>query len=209
MLIDRCLMTKHGDEWVGLVEVRQRSGERWRFVAWLSVMVCAVEIFRLGQISFWFFSVWEYTILLLSAFAAVGAFRRAGKLLAQREIAFRIPPPIACYDEDEQLINEKRHILLSSKDGFDSYNIDRFTHVVFGLIDLPMPGRQSVTIEAYALYLAETDGTPRAIIEGAFDKHSCFLVAKRVAALTKLPLIELGKGHPFVSHDTLPMPLKP
>jgi hypothetical protein len=52
------------------------------------------------------------------------------------------------------------------------------------------------------LYLAEKDGTPHAVVEGSFDKYTCFTLARKLSALTKLPLIELGKGQPFVSSET-------
>jgi hypothetical protein len=65
------------------------------------------------------------------------------------------------------------------------------------MIDYPWPGREGVVVAAYALYLAEHDGTPQAIVEGSFDKYSCFTLARRISGLTKIPLIELGKGQPY------------
>lgn len=201
MLIDRCILTKRHEEWVGVVELRQRIGERWRFAAWIMVMILAVEVFRLAMAGFWYFSMLEYGILILSAFFAVAFFRRSSRTSKHRETVIRIPPPEPVVDEVGQILGYRQRVMLPENGQFVSYDVERFTHVVFGLIDYPWPGRKNVSIDAFALYLAEKDGTPHAVVEGSFDKYTCFTLARKLSALTKLPLIELGKGQPFVSSE--------
>ncbi len=198
MLYDRCMMTKRNNEWVGLVELRQRIGERFRFPAWLMTIVFVIEAFRLAMTGFWYFNWWEGVIMGVSFFAMVELFRRSSKTFRYRSVVIRIPQPYIITDEAGQALGYGQKILLPGEHGFESFEVSRFTHVVFGLIDYPWPDRKGVNIDAFALYLAEKDGTPHAIVEGSFDKYSCFTLARRIAALTKLPLIELGKGQPFV-----------
>lgn len=197
MLFDRCILTRKNDEWFGLVEVCQRVGERWRFAAWIMLIILIFELFRLSQAGFWYFNWVEGVVLLLSAFLAIAFFRRSAKTYRHREIVFRLPPPKPILDPVGQTIGFSQSIALPENGGFKNYNLDRFTHVVFGLIDYPWPGRKNVFVDAYALYLAEADGTPHAIVEGCFDKHTCFALARRLSAMTKIPFIELGKGHPY------------
>lgn len=197
MLYDRCILTKRNDEWVGLVEVCQRIGERYRFAAWIMAIVVAAELFRLALSGFWYFNPWEFAILGVSFFFAVAFFRKSSKTFRRRETVFRIPKPDPVRDDAGQIVGYRRSIMLPDQGTFVSYDIDRFTHIVFGLIDYPWPGRKNVSIEAFALYLAEQDGTPHPIVEGSFDKYSCFALARKLSALTKIPIIELGKGHPF------------
>lgn len=202
MLIDRCILTKRNEEWVGIVELRQRVGERWRFAAWIMAIVLIVEIFRLALAGFWYFSMLEYGILGLSAFFAVAFFRRSARTYKYRETVIRIPVPKPIIDETGSIVGYRQCVMLPENGNFVSYDVERFTHVVFGLIDYPWPGRKNVSIDAFALYLAEKDGTPHAIVDGSFDKYTCFTLARKLSALTKLPLIELGKGQPFVSVES-------
>lgn len=197
MLYDRCILTKRNDEWIGLVEVCQRIGERWRFVAWLMAIIVAFELFRLALAGFWYFNRWEFVILGLALFFAIACFRRSSKTFRQREEVFRLPLPKPIHDDIGQTIGYSQQIILPEKGNYVAYDLDRFTHLVFGLIDYPWPGRKNVSIEAFALYLAERDGTPHPIVEGSFDKYSCFALARKLSALTKIPIIELGKGQPF------------
>ena len=198
MLYDRCMMTKRNNEWVGLVELRQRIGERFRFQAWLMTIVFVFEAFRLAMTGFWYFNWWEGVIMGVSFLAMVELFRRSSKTFRYRSVVIRIPQPHIITDADGQTLGYGLDILLPGEHGFEKFDVTRFTHVVFGLIDYPWPDRKGVNIDAFPLYLAEKDGTPHAIVEGSFDKYSCFTLARRIAALTKLPLIELGKGQPFV-----------
>ena len=207
MLYDRCMMTKRNDEWVGLVELRQRIGERYRFAAIIMLIIFVIEAFRLALAGFWYFNWWEGVIMLVSAFLMFALFRRSSKTYRYRSTVIRIPDPVPVRDNVGQILGYSRKILLPGDHGFVQYDVSRFTHVVFGLIDYPWPGRKGVYIDAFALYLAEADGTPHAIVEGSFDKYTCFTLARRISALTKLPLIELGKGHPYVdtkSSELLP-----
>ena len=199
MLIDRCILTKRNDEWVGIVELRQRIGERWRFAAWLVTLILVVEIFRLAMAGFWYFSMFEYGVLILSAFFAIAFFRRSSKTYKHRETVIRIPASEPVLDGVGQVLGYRQRVMLPENGNFVSYEVGRFTHVVFGLIDYPWPGRKNVSIDAFALYLAEKDGTPHAIVDGSFDKSTCYTLARKLSALTKLPLIELGKGQPFVA----------
>ncbi|MCL2326833.1 MAG: hypothetical protein FWC40_10125 [Proteobacteria bacterium] len=200
MLSDRCLMTKQGDEWVGIVELIWRQGARWRFVAWIAGIILVLEAFRLSQISFWHFSFWEYLVMFVSAIVAVFAFLQSARRLVRRAVVIRLPRQEPVFDDVGQIAGVRQSILLPGEEGkYDHYDASRFSHIVFGLIDYPWPGRKDVSIDAYALYLAEHDGTPHAIVEASFDKYSCFALARRIAVLTKIPLIELGKGQPFVS----------
>ena len=52
MLYDRCMLTKQNNEWIGLVELRQRIGERWRFAAWLMLIVMCI-------VGMWLFQILE------------------------------------------------------------------------------------------------------------------------------------------------------
>ena len=202
MLYDRCMLTKKGNEWIGLVELRQRIGERYRFIAIVMLIIFSFEAFRLALSGFWYFNWWEALIMLASAFFMFVFFRRSSKTFKYRSMVIRIPEPRPVRDEVGQILGYTRKILLPGEHGFEEYDVSQFTHVVFGLIDYPWPDRKNVYIDAFALYLAEKDGTPHAIVEGAFDKYTCFTLARRIAALTKLPLIELGKGQPFVSGES-------
>lgn len=201
MLIDRCLMTKNksSGEWIGIVEIKKREGERWRFAAWIATLITLFEMFRIAHIHWLSISLAEYILLFFCAFAAIFFFRQSSKCAMIREVAFRIPNPAPIHDAVGQTVGWQRTILLpkAGKEDFVTYDVSRFTHVVYGLVDYPLPGRPGVTIEAYAIYLAEKDGTPHAVVDGSFDKFSSFTLARRLAVLTKLPLIELGKGHPF------------
>ena len=194
MLYDRCMLTKQNNEWIGLVELRQRIGERWRFAASLMLIVMCIEIFRLAQAGIWYFSGFEYALLALSVFFFVAFYRKSSKTFRYRETVIRIPQPEPVHDEVGQVLGYRQLIYLPEGGEYKVYDINRFTHVVFGLIDYPWPGRKNVSIDAFALYLAEKDGTPHAIVEGCFDKYTCFTLARRISALTKLPMIELGKG---------------
>lgn len=198
MLIDRCILTKRNEEWVGIVELRQRIGERWRFAAWLMALIAGIELFRLAMAGFWYFSMIEYGILGISIFFTLAFWRRSSKTYKHRETVIRIPAPTPIHDEVGQTIGHQQRILLPENGQFTSYDVSRFTHIVFGLIDYPWPGRKNVSIDAFALYLAEADGTPHAIVEGSFDKYTCYTLARKLSALTKLPIIELGRGQPFV-----------
>ena len=79
MLYDRCYLTKRNNEWIGLVELRQRIGERWRFAAWLAFIIAGVEAFRLALAGFWYFNKIEFVILILSTVFAIAFFRRSSK----------------------------------------------------------------------------------------------------------------------------------
>ena len=120
-----------------------------------------------------------------------------------REACIVIPQPEPIYDEAGQTLGYKRQLVLPNAETgkFERFDVSRFTHVVYGIIDYPMPGRKNVSIDAYAIYLAESDGSPHAVVEGSFDKYSSFTLARRICALTKLPLIEMGKGHPFTDSE--------
>ena len=201
MLYDRCILTKRNDEWVGLVELRQRINERWRFAAWIMLIIIVIECFRWVNAGLWYFSPFEYGLLALSVFFFIAFYRKSAKTFKYRETVFRVPAPQPIRDEIGQVLGYKKSIFLPENAELKKYDIDQFTHVVFGLIDYPWPGRKNVNIDAFALYLAERDGTPHPIVEGCFDKYSCFTLARRIAALTGLPLIELGKGQPFTKSD--------
>lgn len=197
MLFDRCILAKKNNEWIGIAEVRKRVGERWRFFAWLMLIVVIIQGFRLALAGFWYFSALDYGILALGVFFFIAFFRKSSKTYRYREHVIRVPEPEAMYDEVGQTVGYHQVVYLQETGTYKPYDVRRFSHVVFGLIDYPWPDRKGVSIDAFALYLAENDGTPHSIVEGCFDKYSCFQLARRISALTKLPLIELGKGQPF------------
>ncbi len=197
MLFDRCLLAKNKAGWSGIAEVRKRLGERWRFFAWVMLIIACIELFRLALAGFWYFSGLEYVILGLSIFFFIAFYKRSSKTFKYREEVILIPKPDPIVDEVGQVLGYRQVVALLENGEYRTYDITRFSHVVFGLIDYPWPERKNVSIDAFALYLAEKNGTPHAIVEGCFDKYSCFQLARRIAALTKLPLIELGKGQPF------------
>ena len=163
------------------------------------MFITLFEVFRIAHINWLSISLAEYVLLFFCAFAAIFFFRQSSKCEMRREVAFRVPNPTPIHDQVGQTLGWKRTILLPEpeKDTYITYDVSRFTHVVYGIVDYPLPGRWDVKIEAYAIYLAEKDGTPHAVVDGSFDKYSSFTLARRLSALTKLPLIELGKGHPF------------
>ena len=199
MLYDRCMMVKRDNDWVGLVELRQRIGERYRLLAYVMLIVFVFEAFRLALAGIWYFNWWEALIMLVSAFLMFVLFRRSSRIYRYRSTVIRIPRPEPVLDEAGMLLGYRQKILLPTESGYETYDVSRFTHVVFGLIDYPWPSRPGVKVDAFALYLAEADGTPHAIVEGSFDRFTCYSLARRISALTKLPLIELGKGQPFVA----------
>ena len=206
MLIDRCLLTKNKStsEWIGVIEIKKREGERWRMAAWLATFITLFEVFRISHYNWLSISAAEYVGLFFAAFAAIFFFRQSSKCATTREAVFVVPPAVPVYDAVGQTIGFQRTVLLprdgcdkAKADAWERFEVDRFTHVVFGIIEVPMPGRPGVSIDAYAVYLAEQDGTPHAVVTGSYDKYSTFTLARRLAALTKLKLIEMGKGHPF------------
>lgn len=206
MLIDRCLLTKNKStgEWIGVMEVKKREGERWRFAAWIASFISLFEIFRISHFNWLSVSAAEYALIFFVIFAAIFSFRQSAKCETIREACIVIPPEQPVHDEVGQVLGYSRSILLphAGTDKWDRFDVTRFTHVVFGIVDCPLPGRPGVHYDAYAIYLAEQDGTPHAIIEGSSDKYSAFTMARRIAALTKLKLIEMGKGHPFAESKT-------
>lgn len=203
MLFDRCILTKRDNEWTALVELRQRIGERWRFAAWVMLIILIIESFRLALAGFWYFNAIEYGILGLSLFFFIAFYRKSSKTFKYRETVLRIPPPEVFQDPYGNVTGSRQLLYLPENGSFKAYNVNQFTHVVFGLIDYPWPDRKDVFIDAFALYLAEKNGTPHAIVEGCFDKYTCYTLGRRISALTKLPLIELGKGQPFAKTEAL------
>ena len=198
MLYDKCILTKRDNSWVGFVEICQRIGENWRFAAWIMVIILVIELFRLSLAGIWYFHPVEYCILGLSAFFGVAFFRRSSKTERHREMVFRLPPADPVTDEVGQTLGYSQTIELSENGTLRPYPISSFTHIVFGLIDYPWPGRKNVSIDAFALYLAGEDGSAHPIVEGCFDKATCYSLGRRLSALTKIPMIEMGKGQPFV-----------
>lgn len=62
------------------------------------------------------------------------------------------------------------------------------------MVDVPLPSRGDVTLEACAVYLACDDGTPVPVIEACEDKPSAFRLARALSTALNLPIIELGSG---------------
>jgi len=70
----------------------------------------------------------------------------------------------------------------------------RVTHVVFGMIDYTLPKHPGVDLEAFALYLAQDDGTPIAVVDASADRLGTYRLAQALASLLGRPMIQLGKG---------------
>lgn len=203
MLFDRCILTKKNHEWIGIAEAVQRVKARYRFLAWLMAITAIIEMLRLAVTGFWYFNAVEFVVLVLSLFFAVAFFRRSAKTIRRRETVFKIPQPLPIQNEDGLVTGYKINILLPENGRFSSYPAENFSHVVFGLIDYPCPGRKNVYIDAFALYLAEKNATPHPIVEGCFDKFTCYQLGRKLSAITKIPMIELGKGQPYAHSQKL------
>jgi hypothetical protein len=201
VLVDRCLLTQKDGLWVGLTERLVRVGENFRFLAWLSAIVLLLAMIRILDISVARMGALDYISVGIPAIFAVVFFKISSQRRRIREIAIKIEKPRKVLDEDQNLLTQEQYFYLPKKDdalGFEQYDRNDCSHVVFGLIDYkPENERRGLTLEAYALYFARHDGSPLVIVESCFDKMSCYNLGRRIAAITSLPIIELGKGQPF------------
>ena len=147
MLYDRCILTKRNDEWIGLVEVCQRIGERWRFVAWLMAIIVAFELFRLALAGFWYFNRWEFVILGLALFFAIACFRRSSKTFRQREEVFRHPNPFTTTSGKLSAIANKssspKRAITSPTTSTDSLTSSSVSSIILGLDAKTSPSKPS------------------------------------------------------------------
>ncbi len=184
----------------GIRQVREREG--WRFLGWVAVGVCAAVV--LYDVRAWYGvrNPLDYFLPLALALAAVVLLRVSSKTvtLRRRLASFtHEAASVAALGEVDPEGEGAEVALVNKVEVFcpvGSTRVGRgeLTHVVFGLIDYPWPGRKGVAMEAFALYLAKGDGTPVPLVEATHDKLVTYQVGGRLAELLALPLIELGKG---------------
>ena len=130
MLFDRCILTKRNNEWIGIAELRKRVGEKWRFAAWVMLIIACIELFRLAMAGFWYFSGFEYAILVISVFFFIAFYRRSSKTYKYREDVIRIPRPEPVLDEVGQVLGYRQLLYILKEGEYKVFDVNRFTHVV-------------------------------------------------------------------------------
>jgi len=186
--------------WMVWTTSRVRCGRDWRFMGWLLLGVGAA--FVLYDIQRWQFNAGPAHFLLLVLDIVIGTMlvrggggfkwtklpllRLSSSLDGTHLQSYALESMSLKSCEDEPRI----------KTSYEPRDIEPsgITHVVFGLVDLPWPGRSGVNVEAFALYLALQDGTPVPVIDGTLEKLDAYKIATTLAELLGVPLIELGKG---------------
>lgn len=201
MLVDRCLLTQKDGQWLGLTERDVRIGEKYRFAAWLFAIALLLAMIRILDMSVLRMGALDYLSIGLPAVCTIVFFKLSSQRKKLRQIAIKVDNPREALDEDGMLLGRQQAFYLPKSEealGYTPYQVSEYSHVVFGLIDYKLPkDKRALSIEAYALYFARHDGTPLPIVECCFDKMSCYNLGRRLAAITTLPMIELGKGQPF------------
>lgn len=164
-----------------VVTVRPRRD--WRFLGWLLLGATIASV--LYDIRGWRFvtSLTEYLVPLVGALLAVILIGVGGKTQLVERPLLRVVPG-----------EHGAHLEAYAPHGVQSVERDELTHVVFGMIDVPWPGREGVKVEAFALYLAKHDGTPIPVIDGTMDKLGSWQIARALSETLSIPLIEMGKG---------------
>ncbi|MDX9723268.1 MAG: hypothetical protein RBU37_21125 [Myxococcota bacterium] len=167
-----------------------------RFLGWLLLGATAGIV--LYDIRAWkVASTWEYLLPLSSALVGVLLVRFAARPQRFERALLRLGPLRTIeLGEGELRRNVMRpsSLELCSAQGPRAVPIEELTHVVFGLIDVPWPGREGVQVEAFALYFALRDGTPLPIIDGTTQRIEAFRIGEQLSGLLGIPLITLGKG---------------
>ena len=159
-----------------------------RFLGWVLILVAVGTI--LYDVRGWQFSESAIKVLTPVVSALVGVILLSvtrGKLLMERKL-LRVQPATS---EDPPIIER-----YDETGGLEKVVSEGLTHVVFGLVDIPWPGREGVDVEGFALSLAREDGTPVPVIEGTMDRVGAFEAAQVLSRDLRLPIIELGKGQP-------------
>lgn len=161
-----------------------RPRHDWRFIGWLLVGAAAALILSDVRALRFVQSPIEYLPPLLTAIVGV-------VLIKSGQRAQPFLRPLLKIDASRAWV--ERPVAEGRIERFDT---EHLTHVVFGMIDYPWPGREEVKVEAFALYLSTSDGHPIPVVDGSFDKLATYQLGLVLSEQLGLPLIELGKGHP-------------
>lgn len=200
MLVDRCLMTKNASQWIGISEAWERKGSKFRFPMYISAILLFFATFRIMHLALFQLELLDWASVILSAILMISFAKLSSQKIPIYDVVIRIGQPNYVQSPDGSIVQRLQDIYVRRNPDdkkLQLHSVDEFSHVVFGLIDYPWPGREGVTIEAFALYLAHKNGDAYPIISGSFDKLSCFSLGRRISALTGIPIIQLGKGQPF------------
>lgn len=169
-----------------------RPRRDWRFLGWLLLGATIASV--LYDIRGWRFvtSLTEYLVPLIGALLAVVLIGVGGKYQVVERPLLKV---MALHSgaEDGASPDDAR-IEAFAAHGVQTALASELTHVVYGLVDVPWPGRAGVNVEAYAVYLAKHDGTPIPVIDGTMDKLASWQIARELSSALSVPLIELGKG---------------
>jgi len=164
---------------------RVRKHRDWRFAGWLllgaTIAIVLYDVRRWAYVQ----SPLEYLVPLGTALIAIILINVAGK----PQIVERPLLRVTAEDPAGGAAVER-----CAPSGVESYDPGALTHVVYGLIDVPWPGREGVNVEAFAVYLAMDDGTPIPVIDGTMDKTASWQIASALSQRLGIPVIEMGKG---------------
>ena len=160
---------------------RVRPKHDWRFMGWLTIGAMTMVI--LNDVQRWRLGISLLDVMLpvLGLIVGVVLIRVMG------EEKF-IQRPLLHISDD------RAYVTRCTPSGEQQHSVASLTHVVFGMIDYPWPDREGVNVEAYALYLAQADGTPIPVIDASTDKLRTFQLAQTLAGLLDRKMIQMGKG---------------
>jgi hypothetical protein len=163
---------------------RVGAGARWAFWGW--VLLASVALLVLSDTHRWGGGAgfWDYMLPITGGVVGASLVRYGRS--AQAEV---VQPLL-------RISSDRHHVASLDESGKVQAELhtDHLTHVVFGLVDVPLSSRADVSLEACAVYLACDDGTPVPVVEACEDKPSAFRLARALSTALNLPVIELGRG---------------
>ena len=203
MLIERCFLVKSRGYWEGMGEYTNRKSEGLRMPGWLLLGVSLFGLYRLSQLAWGHMGIWDVLFVVLPLFVAVVFLKISSGFSVRHPVLIRIDEALIFRDEEDVEIGREQlvHLPAGPHNRLCAYEVSEFTHVVFGMIDYPLPGSRELRVESFAVYLARVDGEPFAVVDACFDNMSAYQLARRICALTGLSFIEMGKGQPFRADD--------
>lgn len=163
---------------------RLKTRPDYSFWGWMLLVVVAFVI--LFDVQRWRLDAdfWDYMLPLTGGVVGVSLVRYS------RGSTTKIQQPLL------RISSDRNHVAGVDPQGqsLQSISTDDLTHVVFGVIDVPLETRRGVNLEACAVYLACQDGTPVPVIPACEDKPGTFKLARALSTALNLPIIELGRG---------------
>ena len=160
---------------------RIRPTRDWAFIGWL--VIGGMIMLVLNNVHRWNLGVTltELMVPLIGLIVGVLLVRGGeGRRWRQR--------PLLHISSDRQWVTRY------TPSGPESHAVGSVTHVIFGMIDYPWPDREGIAVEAFALYLAQQDGTPIPVVDGGEDKLRIFKLGQALSVILGRPLLQMGKG---------------